>query len=329
MTMKKTDTLEGIVQLSDGNNAFEVSELLQEAPLLARLAAIRASQGGTTHKYVRKIEAPTAHFRGINTGVKNTAGGSEQVVVECAYLDGHFTRDVALASGYKGGPAAYMASEVEDQARAMFAGLEAAILGGSYGGDDSLSGSDSSSALSLTINGNLDPFPNRATVATLAGGMVVSAGGAGGRSVWLVHTDPKGLAVVAGNEGRVKFEYDPEQKVWIQTDLQGHGYVAWLADLGGWYAVQYPTKWDLGRIANLDSTNGHKLTDALLSRAMAKFPASHRPNLIVMDVELQSQLRESRTATTPTGKEAELPTDFDGIPIIVTDHLATDEAAVA
>ena len=327
--IKDNDTLAGIVQLSDGNNAFEVSDLLQEAPLLAHLAAIPASQGGTVHKYIKKVKAPTAHFRKPNTGIKNTAGGSEQITIECAYLDGHITRDVQLASGFKGGPGAYMAGEVEDQSRAMFAGLERVILGGDVNNPDEESNSESHSSSSFSIKGDIVPFSSVATVATLSGGMVVSAGGSGGRSVWLVHTAPKAVAVVAGNDGRVKFEYDPEKKVWIPTDTQGNGYVAWLADLGGWFAVQYPSIYDLGRIANLDGTNGHTLTDKMLSRAFAKFPESRKPNLIVMDGELRSQLRESRTATSPTGQYAPLPTEFDGVPIICTDHLKKDEEAVA
>lgn len=318
----QNDTLTGIVQLSDGNNAFEVSDLLQDAPVLAALAAIPASQGGTIHKYIKKTTAPTAHFRKINQGVLNAAGGSEQITIECAYFDGHFHRDVAAASGYKGGAAAYMASESEDQVHAMFAALEAAILG-SYDADES----DSASA-SLSIKGNIPSFASVPTVATLSGGMVVSAGGNGGRSVWLLRTSPKNVAVIAGNEGRVQFQYDPEKKVLIQLP-DGKEYVAWLADLGGWFSVQYPSIYDIGRIANLDGTNGHTLTDRLLSRALAKFPESRRPNLIVMDGELRSQLRESRTATSPTGAEALLPTEFDGIPIIGTDHLKTDEAVVA
>lgn len=322
-----TNTLAGLLLLNDGNVAdVDFSDLLQDAPLLQRLAAVRASEGGTVHKYLKETVAPTATFRPANTGVDNQAGEVEMVTVNCAYLDGHFARDVALADGYRGGRAAYMDREVRRQIKSMLAGLEASILGKSPFASDNGSSSGSASSSSGT-GGHFDSLPECPRVATLAGGMVVNAGGHGGRSVWLLRSSDDGCAIVAGNEGRVSFGFNPDTLVAMQT-LTGT-YMALAAELGGWFAMQYGTIYDIGRIANLDSTSGHTLTDAMLSNAIARFPATRKPNLIVMDPTLAAELRNSRTATNPTGAEAALPREFDGIEIVVTDQLKTDEATVA
>lgn len=314
-----SDTLAGLILLNDANNAdINVSDLLQDAPLLRAMAAVRASQGGTVHKYMKEVTAATSQARAINAGILNTAGADEQVTVTCVLHDASFFRDVALATGYKGGKAAYIANETQRALRAMFAGLEKNMLQGSG---------------AITGTG-FSGFPEQTTVDALSDAMVVNAGGSGGQSVWLMRTAPESVAVVAGNDGSVDFTYDPETLVYIQTvatatPANQRGYMALAVSLMAYFAVQYGNIYGLGRICNLDGTTGHTLTDDHLADALAKFPAGQMPNAICMSRSARAQLQKSRTAYSPSGAPAMLPTEYEGIPFIISDHIKTDESAVS
>ena len=77
----------------------------------------------------------------------------------------------------------------------------------------------------------------------------MNAGGNGGRSVWLVRSTEDDVAIVAGNDGQLKFDFDPESVQFLITDTStGAGYNALSAALGGWFAVQYGSRYSLGRI---------------------------------------------------------------------------------
>jgi len=98
--------------------------------------------------------------------------------------------------------------------------------------------------------------------------------------------------------------------------------------LAGWFAVQFGSQYSLGRIANIDGTSGKSLTDKLIADGISKFPATRQPNVIIMDRTSWYELQSSRTATNPTGAPAPFPLDAFGIPIVVSDHLKTDESAL-
>ena len=62
--------------------------------------------------------------------------------------------------------------------------------------------------------------------------------------MWLLKSTPDAVAVVAGNDGRVDFVYDPGTLVYVQTvasatPSEQRGYMALAASLMGYYAVQY------------------------------------------------------------------------------------------
>ena len=312
-----TNTLAGLVQMNDANLAdFNASNLLQDTPLLRALYAQKASEGGTLHKYLRETAAAGGAFRDVNTGILNAAGQEELVTVTCKYFDASFFRDIAIADGFKAGRAAYMAKETMKSLKNGFVSMEKQILQDTDGDANGFSG-----------------FPAQTSVNHLDDAMVCGAGGSGGRSVWALRTGEADLSVIAGNEGQIKFDFDPEVLQYIQTVASAtpgsqRGYMALTAALGGWFAVQYGSTYSLGRLANIDGTTGHKLTDAYMMDLWAKFPASRKPNLFVMDPISQKELQQSRTAVNATGAEAPAPETFQGIPIVVSDHLKTNESAV-
>jgi hypothetical protein len=319
MSALASDTLAGLLKLNDLNNAdINVTDLLQAAPVINAMAAVPASQGGTQHLYMKETGATGAAFRDVNEGILNAASQDEQVTVSLKYFDGSFTRDVALADAYKGGRAAYMEKEVMRSIRNMFAGLEKNLLQGTGG---------------VTGTG-FTGFPDNTLVDGLSDTMVVNATGNGGQSVWFVKTAEDAVAMIAGNDGRIDFNYDPEKLTYIQTVASAtpanqRGYMALAASLSGYFGVQYGNIYGLGRICNLDGADNKTLTDGMIADMLAKFPVSSFPNVCIMSRSALAQLQKSRTAVNATGAEAPFPTEVFGVPIIVSDHVKLDETAIS
>jgi hypothetical protein len=313
-----SDTLAGLLNLNSLDLAdITPSDLLMDAPLVAALAAVPASQGGTTHKHLKETGAPTAQFRALNTGILNTASEDTLVTVECKFLDGTFYRDVQLGRAYKGGPAAYMARETVRAIRSMMVALERNILRGDAG---------------VTGTGFVG-FPDNTLVNQTGDAMVVNAGGDGGRSCWLLRSAPDEVAIVAGNDGALNFQFDPDQVQLVQTVANAtlsnqRVYAAYVALLDGWFGMQYGSIYGLARICNLSGAEGSTLNDDLIAQAIAKFPSNRPPTHIVMDRVLRQQLQQSRTAYNPTGSPAPFPNEAFGIPIVATDQLKTNESTV-
>lgn len=318
MSALASDTLNGIIQLNDLNNAdINVSDLLMDAPVVNAMAAVRASQGGTSHKYLKETGEPGATFRAVQEGFLNAASEDEQVSIACKFFDGSFYRDIALTDGYKGGRAAYVAKETMRAIKAMFKGLEKNILQGTGG---------------VTGTG-FTGFPDNTLVDALADPMVVNATGNGGQSVWFARTAEDGVAIVAGNDGVIDFAYDPDQLTYIPTVVSAtpatqRGYFALSVALSGYFAMQYGNIYGLGRICNLDGTTGKTLTDNMISDALSKFPSGSYPNVCIMSRSARKELQQSRTAVNATGAEAPFPVEVFGVPIIVSDHIKLDETAI-
>ena len=306
------NTLAGIVQMNDANLAdIMVTDLLQDTPVLQVMNAIPASNG-TIHKYLKETVAQGSEFRAVNTGIINSAGQEELVTSTLKYLDGSFYRDVAIARGYTGGVDAYMEKQIAKAMKSMMVGLEKQILQGTSADSDGYAG-----------------LPSYSFVDALTDGMVVDAGGAGGRSVWLIRSTEDDVSVVAGNDGNIVMNFEPTNIVKIITNTStGAGYNAYNVDMGGYYALQFGSAYSVGRIVNLDSTTNHTLTDSLISEAISKFPAGKGPSFIVADRVTLQELQASRTATNVTGSPAPFPSESFNVPIVVTDHGATAEDAM-
>ena len=96
-----------------------------------------------------------------------------------------------------------------------------------------------------------------------------------------------------------------------------------------WACLQIASAYDVARIMNLTADSGKGLTDDLLSQVYGKFPAEFMPTHFVMSKRSLMQLQQSRTTYSPTGAEAPLPTNWNGIPIVVTSQVSDTEAISA
>ncbi len=308
-----TNTLAGLLKLNDQNMAdIYPTNVLDDAPVLKAAFAVPASQGGTTHKYLRRAAAAGSAFRKIGIGVTNAAEQFDDITCNCEYLDASFFRDVALAQGYRGGISDYIRKETLAALKSAFANAEKAIFANVAGG----------------FNGLLQFADYTIDAAGTFAGQIVSAGGSGGKSCWLIRWAEDGVAIVAGNDGNMELIFNEDNPSIVPVSAKNGTYNAYNVPVGGWFGLQVGSKYDVCRIANLDSTSGHLLNDDLIAAGISRFAASRPPNMIVMNRTLLAELRASRTATTPTGAPAPFPAEAFGIPIVVTDNLATNEAAI-
>lgn len=298
-----------LLVINDNNLAdIEVSDLLQDAPVLAALAADVASNG-TLHKYTKEIGAPVVGFRAANTGVFNTVSADQLVTVTLKILDASCVVDKALALAYKKGSAAYIAREVQRHLKAAFFMAEKQIINGA--------GNDAAGFVGLADNAGYDKADDT---------MVLNAGGttpATGSSVWAIRTNSDGsdAQVIAGEDGKITVGETVEQAIETATGR----YTGMYTSVLGWLGLQIGGAYSVGRICNLTAQDGKGLTDDVIANMLAKFPAGRLPTFLAMNRRSRTQLQQSRTAVNATGAPAPFPVDAFGITLITTDAILSTE----
>ena len=299
-----------LLQLGDGNiSDIDVSELLEETPLLAAMAAIEASNE-TNHEWLKKTAAPAAGFRAVNDGLENTKATYTKVTQALKLFDASFDLDVGLLRANSGD--ALRRREAMDHLKAAFVAMEKQIIYGTGEDSDGFSG-----------------LANETTVDRKDDTMVVDATGTSvgaTTSVWAIRTNESAVSVVYGGNGRIEIG---EEYQTLRSGSSTGSYDAMRTSILFWGGVQVATSLDVGRIVNLTTQAGKGLTDDLISSLLAKFPAGRGPSVLAMSRQSQMQLQQSRTATNPTGAPAPFPMEAFGVPIVVTDQISNTEAVVA
>lgn len=303
----------------------EVSDLLDDAPLMAAINAVAASNG-TNHRYKKQTTASSSSFRAIDAGVTKTKAADTQVDIVLKVLDGSFSVDVAEADGYRGGRDAYLDIELmRTMKQAMFNTERQLFYGNASPGDTG----GFAGLITDTTNGGTGFLD------AVADDMVYNASGSTSNaqtSVYLIRSGDDDVSYVAGNDGNITFNTEEAQIVPIYdtTAANGTSYPAYYVPVTGWGCVQWGSKYSAARIANVHpSDTGANLDDALIAEALSLFPSARQPNMCVMNRSALKQLQQSRTTYSPTGQPAPFPTEVFGIPIIVTDALVSTEAVVS
>lgn len=303
-------TTTDVAYFSDNDLNIVLSDVLDGAPLVARMAA--RTVAGNTFKYPKKTANPAVGFRAANDGREVKKVTRTQITATLAILDASFRVDLAVAKADERGSAALLATEAADHLRAALAELEQQIF---YG-----TGNDANGFSGLGNQTNLDG---------LADAQVVSAGGstAGtGSSCWLLRTGETDLQVLWGEGGEIAIG----ETVIQETSGSTTGtYPAYYTPVTAWAGLKVGSIYSAVRIANLTEDSGKGLTDTLIASAFSAFPADRPPNLIAMNRRSMKQLRASRTATNATGAPAPFPMDWEGIPIVVTDQILSTETLLA
>jgi major capsid protein gp7 len=312
-----------LLDIAKANGTDPVVGLIDETskahPEITAVAA-RTIKGLSYRTWVR-TSLPTSSFRNANTGVAATKSTYENRTVDTFILNPRFEVDKAVADRYEDGAAAYLAIEANAIMESSFQQLSKQFY---YG-------------RTVTNNGIGDPLGHPGLIdAYDSTNMVVDAGGTTantGGSVWLVKFGPQWVQWVYGADGLLSVSEPMLQRV---LDGSSNPYDAYCQSLLAYPGLQVGTTRGVCRIKKLTADSGKGLTDVLLSQAISKFQVGVVPDAIFMSRRSRQQLQASRTVTLfgqggvkPSGGLATLapiPTEYDGIPIMVTDAIQDTES---
>ncbi len=286
----------------------EVSGINPESGIIVPGVADARTISGTSYKTLIRTGIPTVPFRNGNEGSTGLKCRYENKLVETFIMNPRWDVDKAIADKSEDGWQVLMADEAGGILEAAFQQLGKQFYYGrntTYGGH------------AKGFNGLID---------VVDAGYVVDAGGSTadtGSSVWAVKFGPKAVRWVYGANGSMDPTEVDQRDV---RDADGNPYTAYFQEMFMYPGLQVGSARFIARIKKLTEDSGKGLTDAKMSALLEKFPVGIRPDAFFMTKRSRRQLRDSRTATNDTGKEAPLPSDYEGIPIVVTESLSNTEA---
>ena len=305
------NTLNGLLALNNNNLAdIDVSDLLMDAPLLAQLYAMKSSYS-TQHQYLKETGAASGTFRGVNEGVANTVAQRELITATLKILDASLARDKAVAMGYKGGKEAFMALEIKAALKAAFYEAEKQIISGVGNQAAGFAG-----LAALFPKSNSD--------------MVYNAGGTSDgtikTSVYAIRSTENDVALLLGQDGNIEVGDIYETQVPASDFASSGKLISSVAvSILGWLGLQYGSIYSAGRMCNITNESGKTLDDDKIAELLSLFPESRPPTHLVMNRKALAQLRNSRTATNPSGAPAPFPTEAFGVPIVLTGAIGNTE----
>lgn len=272
---------------------------------------------GTSYKTWVRTSLPTSAFRNANTGSANIKSIYENRVVETFILNPRWLADKAVADRYEDGAAAYLAYEGQAIVEASMQTLAKQFYYGRSNGGDTAG-----------HPGLIDAY-DATNMAVDAGGTTATTGS----SVWAVKFGPQWTQWVYGANGMLSMS---DVSLYPALDVNNNEFTAYRQELLAYPGLQVGSIRGVGRIKKLTADVGKTLTDVLLSQLIAKFQVGVIPDAIFMSRRSRQQLQASRTVTLfgsgnvkPGGglaTLAPLPTEYDGIPIKVTDAILDTES---
>lgn len=264
---------------------------------------------GTSFKTLHRTSLPSTQFRNPNEGVATTKSGYVNKLVECFYLDGKMEIDVAVAQADDQGEEHAKAIEADGHAQAALLHLGKQVW---YGTGNDAKG-----------------FPGAQQL--VDSGYVLDAGGTTAdiaSSVYGVRVGEKHATMIFGRNTVLSVGEWMKQRI-TRNSLELN---AWLNSLEGWLGMQWINKDSVCRLKKVTTDSGKTCTDAKLAELLSQL--KWVPDYWFMSRRSRFQLQVSRTPTSntsgvPATPIAPLPTESNGIPIVVTDSLNNTEALTA
>lgn len=302
-------TMLDLAKINDTGGLSSIIEVNQNsAPEAALFPANTIT--GTSYKALLRSALPTGSFRYANEGTETTKSTYENKLVECFYYDTQMEVDNAAATASDQPMQDVLTIEEIGQTKAYMIRIGSQVW---YGNGS---------------NGDAKGFPGILQLYS-ASTMTVDAGGTTadtGSSVWLVKfakgQSDSGASLIFGKDSVLQIGEWRKQTV----TRSSKSLTAWVNSFEGWVGMKATDPYVAARIKKLTADSGKGLTDALLYDAAEKFPTGTNPDAIFMTRRSRGQLRKSRTATNPTGVPAPLPTDWEGVPIYITDSILNTES---
>ena len=308
-------TLLDIAKLNNDDGLIPIiEETIVKVPELTVLPAIDIP--GQSYNTLVRTALPSVGFRNANEGVAPTKSTWENRLAETKIVDASVEADKAVIDNHRRGVDDFFAKEAAGHMLAALKSLGSQL----WYGTETAYGTSTALAPTKGFAGALAAYDST--------GRMIDAGGttaATGSSVWFVRKGEEFVRWIFGQDG--KLDFDAPEKVRL-TDGNGNPYTGWRMPLLAYIGVQFVAPKDaLIRIRDITEDSGKKLTDALISQAWALTDAADPSEWeLLMTKRSQSQLRDSRTATNPTGAPAPLPKESaEGIPINITNGLINTE----
>ena len=295
-----------------------IRDVLEATPFLS-VAAARAV-ASDNFKYTKLITAPSATFRSPNVGVDNTPSGYQEVTLDLKYLDASFSIDTAVAKVDERGADHAIGLEALAALRAAMVTVENNIF----------QGNDTNPATTgAGVTGGFEGLPGIGSLNALADDQVISNGGAAlnaQTSVYGITFGENGFEMLWGEGGELSVS---ERMMVKETSSGALQFWAYAHEVAAYCGMKNGSIHSIHRLANVDATA--TLDDDAIGSLIANKPVGQAPfDVIVMNRQSLTQLRESRTTYSPTGQPAPFPTaTLDGIPIVVTDAILNTEAVVS
>jgi hypothetical protein len=295
------------VAKSNGSDAVVglIEENLNVAPEITIFPARTIT--GTSFKTLFRTALPTTQFRNPNEGVNTTKSSYANKLVECFYLDGKMEIDVAVAQADEQGEDHAKMIEADGHAQAALLHLGKQVW---YGASNDAKGFPGAQAL-VDSSYVLD-----------AGGTTATTGS----SVSGVRVGPKHASMIFGRDTVLSIGEWSKQRI----TRDSKELTAYINSLEGWLGMQWINKDSVCRLKDATADSGKGVTDALLAQLLSQL--KWVPDYWFMTRRSRYQLQISRTPTSNTSGEsstrpiAPLPTESNGIPIMVTDSLTNTEA---
>jgi hypothetical protein len=304
-----------LLDIAKLNGSDRVVGLIEETQTYAPEVMVLPARTirGTSYKISSRTSYPGVGFRAANEGSTPGKSEFENQLVECFILSAAIQADVAVASAYEDGAEAWKDIESVGVMKQALIELGSQVI---YGTSVDSKGFPGLQAIHTAFNA----------------GLVVDAGGttdSTASSVYGINTDSQGVQLVFGSGTTFSLGEWRIENVGTSTVYPAH-----VANLTAWVGLQVGSKYAVGRLkdATEDSTKG--VTDSKLAELLSKYPVGYRPNYWLMNRRSAYQLQASRSATTiysgvksSSGAEvfAPLPTESNGIPIVITDSIGNTE----
>lgn len=260
---------------------------------------------GTSYQTVHRVTLPGSQFRNTNEGVNTTDSEYINKLVNCFYLDQKMEVDVAVAQADAQGEAHVLALEADGHVQSYLQKVGGQVW---YGTSNDAKG-----------------FPGAQAVVDSS--YVLDAGGttAGtGSSVYGVKFGEQNCSLVFGNNGM------PDIGEWTKQRITRSSaeMTAWTNSIEGWIGMQWINKNALCRLKDCTADSGKTCTDALLAQLLSQL--KWVPDAWFMTRRSRYQIQASRAAGSNTSGNSgqpfgPLPSESNGIPIIVTDNLTNTE----
>jgi len=266
---------------------------------------------GQSFRCLLRTSVPTGGFRNANEGTAAVKSSWANKLIETFILDRAIECDKAVADAHPKGAERFLALE----GAGLLEGQFRAVCSQFYYGTATDVATSAASNPTKGFPGLIELYDST--------NMVVDVGGSGAdcSSVWLLATGERYVQWIVGQGGRMTLG-DLQEDVRL-TDDDGNPYTGYRQPMMAYIGAQLVNENSMVRIKNIEPDN--KLTDDDIYAALEKFPTGIVPNVILMTRRSRGYLREGRTATNATGAPAPIPTEFEGIPIEVTDAISDAE----